>query len=70
MAKRKIHKGWRQVKVMFIPQPIKTHYTEAKAYCPINLSSLMLQTIAKPMERHIRNEIPWFYPPNSNHNAY
>lgn len=52
----------------FIPQPMKTHYTEAKAY--INLSSLMLQTIAKPVDRHMWDEILRFYLLNSNHNAY
>jgi hypothetical protein len=55
---------------MFIPQPMKTHYTEAKAYCPINLSSLTLQTIAKPVDRHMRDKKLRFYLLNSNHTAY
>lgn len=57
LARQNIYKGWRQVKVMFIPKPMKTHHTEAKAYFPITLSSLMLKTIAKLVDRHIRDEI-------------
>lgn len=56
--------------VMFIPQPMKTHYTKAKAYCPINLSSLMLQTTAKLVDRYMRDEKLRFYLLNSNHIAY
>jgi retron-type reverse transcriptase len=43
--------------VTFIPKPGKANYTEAKAYRPISLSSFMLKTIEKLVDRHIRDEI-------------
>jgi hypothetical protein len=49
--------AWRQVKVTFIPKPGKANYTEAKAYCPISLSSFLLKTMEKLVDRHIRDEI-------------
>jgi hypothetical protein len=50
-------KAWRWVKVMFIPKPRKANYAKAKAYHPISLSSFMLKTIEKLVDRHIRDEI-------------
>jgi hypothetical protein len=46
---------WRQVKVMFNPKPGKLDYTEAKAYRPISLSSFLLKTMEKLVDRHIRD---------------
>jgi hypothetical protein len=46
---------WRQIKVTFIPKPGKLDYTEAKAYRPISLSSFLLKTMEKLMNRHIRD---------------
>jgi hypothetical protein len=47
---------------MFIPQPRKANYTEAKAYCPISLSSFMLKTMEKLVDRHIRDETLGLHP--------
>jgi hypothetical protein len=39
--------AWIQVKVVFIPKPEHANYAEAKAYCPISLSSFLLTTLEK-----------------------
>jgi hypothetical protein len=57
LARGYIPKAWRQVKVTFITKRRKANYTEAKAYHPISLSSLMLKTMEKLVDRHIRDEI-------------
>jgi hypothetical protein len=57
LARGYIPKAWRQIKGMFIPKPGKANYTEAMAYCPISLSSFMLKTMEKSMDRHTRDEI-------------
>jgi hypothetical protein len=49
---------WREVKVTFIPKPGKANYTEAiSPIRPISLSSFMLKTMRKLVDRHIRDEI-------------
>jgi hypothetical protein len=57
MARGYIPIAWRQVEVTFIPKPGKANYTEAKAYCSISLSSFMLKTMEKLVDRHIRDQI-------------
>jgi hypothetical protein len=42
---------WTQVTVR------KSDYTEAKDYHPINLSSFLLKTMEKLVERHIRDSV-------------
>jgi hypothetical protein len=42
---------------MNIPKSRKAKYTEAKAYHPISLSSFMLKTMEKLVDRHNRDEI-------------
>jgi hypothetical protein len=55
MAYGFIPMAWRQVKVIFIPKPGKLDYTEVKAYRPIGLSSFLLKTMEKLVDRHIRD---------------
>jgi hypothetical protein len=55
MAYGFIPTAWRQVKVTFIPKPGKLDYTEAKAYCPISLSSFLPKMMEKLVDRHIRD---------------
>jgi hypothetical protein len=55
MAYGFIPTAWRQVKVTFIPKPGKLDYTEDKGYCPISLSSFLLKTIEKLVDKHIRD---------------
>jgi hypothetical protein len=62
--------AWRQVKVTFIPKPRKLDYTEAKAYCPISLSSFLLKTMEKLVARHIRDGALRIHPLRRNQHAY
>lgn len=38
-------KAWKQVKMTFVPAPVKVNYTQAKAYCTIILLSVMQKTM-------------------------
>jgi hypothetical protein len=62
MAYGFIPKAWRQVKVAFIPKPGKLDYTEAKTYRPISVSSFLLKTMEKLVDRHIRDGALRIYP--------
>jgi hypothetical protein len=55
MAYRFIPVSWRQVRVMFITKPTKSHYTKAKAHHPISLLSFLLKMMEKLVDRHIRD---------------
>jgi hypothetical protein len=56
--------------VTFIPKPIKLDYTQAKAYRSISLSSFLLKTIEKLVDRHIRDGALRFYSLHRNQHAY
>jgi hypothetical protein len=62
--------AWRHVKVTFIPKPGTLDYAEAKAYRPISLSSFLLKSMEKLVERHIRNGSLRGYPLHRNQHAY
>jgi hypothetical protein len=66
MAYRLIPTAWQQVKVTFIPKPEKLDYTEAKAYCPTSLSSFLLKTMEKLVDRHIMGSALREYPLHRN----
>jgi hypothetical protein len=70
MAYGFIPTAWRQVKVSFIPKPGKLDYTETKAYHPISLSSFLLKTMEKLVDRHIREGKLKEYPLHRNKHAY
>ena len=61
---------WRKVKVVFIPKPGKSSYTQAKAYRPISLSSFMLKTLEKLVDRFIRERSPSCEPFSKYQHAY
>jgi hypothetical protein len=52
--------------VMFILKRGKANYTKSKAHRPVNLSSLVLKTIEKLVDRHVRDELLRFYPLHRN----
>jgi hypothetical protein len=56
--------AWKQV--TFISKPRKSDYTEAKAYHPISLSSFLLKTVEKLVDRHIRDGALKGYPLHQN----
>jgi transcription initiation factor TFIIIB Brf1 subunit/transcription initiation factor TFIIB len=62
--------AWWQVTVTVIPKPGKLDYTEAKAYRPISLSSFLLKTMEKLVDRHIRENALRIYPLHRNRHAY
>jgi hypothetical protein len=62
--------AWRQVNVTFIPTHRKLVYTEAKAYRPISLSSFLLKTIEKLVDRYIRDGALRVHPLHRNQYAY
>jgi hypothetical protein len=70
MAYGFIPTDWRQFKVTFIPMHVKLDYTEAKAYRPISLSSFLLKTMEKLVERHVRDGALKEYPLHRNQHAY
>lgn len=57
-----IPEAWQQVKVVFIPKPGRSSYEEAKSHRPISLSSFLLKTLERMVDRQIREvalrEIP------------
>ena len=54
----------------FIPKPGKPSYTEAKAYRPICLSSFLLKTLERLVDRHIRDDLLGKNPLHINQHAY
>ena len=62
--------AWRQTKVVFIPKPGRPSYAQAKAYRPISLSSFMLKTLERLVDRHIRDNVLMEHPLNKYQFAY
>jgi hypothetical protein len=56
--------------VAFIPKPGKLDYTEAKVYVPISLSSFLLKTMEKLVDRRIRGGALNTYPLHRNQHAF
>jgi hypothetical protein len=62
--------AWRQVKVVFIPKPGRNTYSGPKDYRPISLTSFLLKTMERLVDRHLRNVmlvLPLLHP---NQHAY
>ena len=49
--------GMEKARVIFILKPGKSSYTKAKAYSPICLSSFLLKTLERLVDRHIRDDL-------------
>jgi Reverse transcriptase (RNA-dependent DNA polymerase). len=60
----------RKARVTFILKPGKPIYTEAKAYHPIYLSSFLLKTLERLVDRHIRDDVLGRNPLHINQHAY
>lgn len=54
LAHKYIPKRWREVKVIFIPKPGKSDYSEPKSHRPISLTSFLLKTLERLCDRHLR----------------
>lgn len=63
-------KRWREVKVTFIPKPGKCSYDKAKDFRPISLSSFLLKTLERLVDRYIKEGALSERPVHSTQHAY
>jgi hypothetical protein len=61
---------WQQVKVVFIPKPSRHSYSGPRDYRPISLTSFLLKTIDRLVDRYLRDEVLALMPLHSNQHAY
>ena len=60
---------WRHVKVVFIPKPGRNSYSGPRDFRPIRLTSFLLDTMERLVDRFLRNEILALKPLNPNQHA-
>jgi ribonuclease HI len=65
-----IPKPWRLARVVFIPKPGKPSYDQAKAFRPISLTSFLLKTVERLIDRYLREHVIRMHPLHSNQHAY
>ena len=70
LAMGRVPEAWRQVRVVFIPKPNKPSYAEAKSFRPISLSSFILKTMEKVLDRHMRSTALFQQPLHPFQHAY
>jgi hypothetical protein len=58
------------MKVVFIPKPGRDSYSGPRDYRPISLTSFLLKTMERLVDRYLRDEVLAFMPMHSNQNAY
>jgi hypothetical protein len=61
---------WRQVKVVFIPKPGRISHCGTKDFRPISLTSFLLKTLERLVDRHLRDEVLGLRPLHPNQHAY
>jgi hypothetical protein len=61
---------WRQVKVVFILKPGRNSYSGPRDYRPISLTSFLLKTMERLVDRYLRDETLARVPLHSNQHAY
>jgi hypothetical protein len=61
---------WRQVKAVFIPKPGRNTYSGPRDYRPISLTSFLLKTMERLVDRYLRDEALATAPLHSNQHAY
>ncbi|XP_039298083.1 uncharacterized protein LOC120354713 [Nilaparvata lugens] len=52
-----IPQAWCLSRVVFIPKRGRADYSTAKSFCPINLTSFLLKTLERLVERHLRKVV-------------
>lgn len=62
--------SWRVGRVVFIPKPGRDTYAKAKSFRPISLTSFLMKTLEKLIDRHIRDEVLRDTPLHRNQHAY
>ncbi|CAK1600286.1 unnamed protein product [Parnassius mnemosyne] len=70
LALKYVPRGWREVKVTFIPKPGKSDYTDPKSYRPISLTSFLLKTMERMCERELRGSALMNLPLHDKQHAY
>lgn len=65
-----IPEGWRTVKVTFIPKAGGRPGTQPKSFRPISLTSFLLKTMEKIIDRHIRDNVLRLNPLHKHQYAY
>ena len=61
---------WQQVKVMFIPKPGRNSYSRPRDYRPISLTSFLLKTMERLVDRYLRDKALALVPLHPNQQAY
>jgi len=61
---------WRQAKVVFIPKPGMSSYCGPRDFRPISLTSFLLKTMERLVDRFLRDEILVLQPLHPNQHAY
>jgi hypothetical protein len=61
---------WRQVQVVFIPKPGRNTYSGPRDYRPISLTSFLLKTMERLVDRYLRDEARALVPLHLNQHAY
>jgi len=61
---------WRQVKIVFIPKPGRSTYSGPRDYRPISLTSFLLKTIERLVDRYLRDEALAIVPLHPDQHAY
>lgn len=61
---------WQEVKVVFIPKPGRPSYEEAKNHRPISLTSFLLKTLERIIDRDIRSNALILKPLSADQHAY
>ena len=62
--------AWRQVKVVFIPKPGRNTYCGPRDFKPISLTTFLLKTLDRLVDRSLRDEILVHKPLHPNQHAY
>jgi len=61
---------WRQVKIVFITKPRRNSYSGPTDFRPISLTSFLLKTMERMVDRFLRDEILALKPLHPNQHAY
>jgi hypothetical protein len=61
---------WRKVKVVFIPKSGRNSYSGPREFRPISLTSFLLKTMDKLVDRYLRDEALAQVPLHPNQHAY
>jgi len=62
--------AWRTSRVAFVPKPGRSDYSQAKAFRPISLTSFLLKTFERLIDRYIRDSVLSVHPLQKNQHAY